>query len=170
MRSQPLRPSISGPICRRLRFVDRNKPFWRKRMDWAFVRAKGGCDKWHDYEMTIAPYENGQRACPVPWHRHSEFSRGGDHLHAAPGGGREQGQGVSRRAPCSIRHWRSEKGCPPLTITLATACAVCVCQTAYPKRQGHHLRSSCLALYGDAWSIEKNMRRHPGQADRESLH
>ena len=54
-------------------------------MDRAFVRAKGGCDKWHDYEMTIAPYENGQRACPVPWHRHSEFSRGSDQLHAAPG-------------------------------------------------------------------------------------
>ena len=66
-------------------------------MDQAFVRAKGGWDKWHDYEMTIAPYENGQRAYPVPWHRHSEFSRGSDHLHAAPGGGREQGQGVSRR-------------------------------------------------------------------------
>ena len=45
-------------------------------MDRAFVRAKGGWDKWHDYEMTIAPYENGKRACPVPWHRHSEFSRG----------------------------------------------------------------------------------------------
>ena len=29
----------------------------------------------------------GQRTCPVPWHRHSEFPRGGDHLHAAPGGG-----------------------------------------------------------------------------------
>ena len=63
----------------------------------AFVRAKGGCDKWRDYEMTIAPYENGKRACPVPWHRHSELPRGGDHLHAAPGGEREQGQGVSRR-------------------------------------------------------------------------
>ena len=78
-------PSISGPIFRRLRFVDCNKPFWRKRMDRAFVRAKGGCDKWHDYGMTIAPYENGQRACPVPWHRNSEPPRGGDHLHAAPG-------------------------------------------------------------------------------------
>ena len=26
----------------------------------AFVRAKSGCDKWHDYEMTVAPYENGK--------------------------------------------------------------------------------------------------------------
>ena len=54
-------------------------------MDRAFVRAKGGWDKWHDYEMTIAPYENGNHTCPVPWHRHSELSRGGDRLHAAPG-------------------------------------------------------------------------------------
>ena len=45
------------PIFRRLRFVDCNKPFWRKLMYRAFVRAKSGCDKWHDYEMTVAPYE-----------------------------------------------------------------------------------------------------------------
>ena len=23
----------------------------------AFVRAKCGCDKWHDYEMSVAPYD-----------------------------------------------------------------------------------------------------------------
>ena len=45
------------PIFRRLRFVDCNKPFWRKLMYRAFVRAKTGCDKWHDYEMTVAPYD-----------------------------------------------------------------------------------------------------------------
>ena len=45
------------PIFRRLRFVDCNKPLWRKLMYRAFVRAKRGCDKWHDYEMTVAPYE-----------------------------------------------------------------------------------------------------------------
>ena len=45
------------PVFRRLRFVDCNKLFWRKLMYRAFVRAKGGCDKWHDYEMTVAPYE-----------------------------------------------------------------------------------------------------------------
>ena len=26
-------------------------------MHRAFVRAKSGCDKWHDYEMSVAPYE-----------------------------------------------------------------------------------------------------------------
>ena len=45
------------PTFRKLKFVDCNKPFWRKLMYKAFVRAKSGCDKWHDYEMTVAPYE-----------------------------------------------------------------------------------------------------------------
>ena len=45
------------PTFRKLRFVDCNKPFWRKLMHRAFVRAKSGCDKWHDYEMSVAPYE-----------------------------------------------------------------------------------------------------------------
>ena len=34
------------PTFRRLRFVDCNKPFWRKLMYKAFVRAKGGCKFW----------------------------------------------------------------------------------------------------------------------------
>ena len=42
------------PTFRKLKFVDCNKPFWRKLMYKAFVRAKCGCDKWHDYEMTCA--------------------------------------------------------------------------------------------------------------------
>ena len=48
------------PTFRKLKFVDCNKPFWRKLMYRAFVRAKSGCDKWHDYEMSVAPYENGK--------------------------------------------------------------------------------------------------------------
>ena len=50
------------PSFRKLKFVDCNKPF---------VRAKSGCDKWHDYEMDVAPYENGKpiyyefTACPA---------------------------------------------------------------------------------------------------------
>ena len=45
------------PSFRKLKFVDCNKPFWRKLMYKAFLRAKAGCDKWHDYEMTVAPYD-----------------------------------------------------------------------------------------------------------------
>ncbi len=59
------------PAFRRLKFVDCNKPFWRKLMYRAFMRAKSGCDRWHDYEMSVAPYEEGRpiyyefTACPA---------------------------------------------------------------------------------------------------------
>lgn len=36
------------PAFRRLKFVNCNKPFWRKLMYTAFTRAKKGCDRWHD--------------------------------------------------------------------------------------------------------------------------
>ena len=48
------------PSFCKLKFVDCNKLFWRKLMYKAFLRAKAGCDKWHDYEMTVAPYETGK--------------------------------------------------------------------------------------------------------------
>ena len=59
------------PIFRRLRFVNCNKPFWKKLMYRAFATAKKRCDAWHDYEMAVAPYENGKpiyyefTACPA---------------------------------------------------------------------------------------------------------
>ena len=59
------------PTFRKLKFVDCNKPFWRKLMYKTFVRAKSGCDKWHDYEMSVAPYETDKpiyyefTACPA---------------------------------------------------------------------------------------------------------
>ena len=45
------------PSFRRLKFVDCSKPFWRKLMYRAFTSAKSACDKWHDYEMNVFPYE-----------------------------------------------------------------------------------------------------------------
>lgn len=59
------------PSFRKLRFVDCNKPFWQKLMYKAFATAKKKCDKWHDYEMNVAPREEGKpiyyefTACPV---------------------------------------------------------------------------------------------------------
>ena len=53
------------------KFVDCNRPFWRRLMYKAFMRAKAGCDRWHDYEMHVAPYEEGKpiyyefTACPA---------------------------------------------------------------------------------------------------------
>ena len=45
------------PSFRRLRFVDCNKPFWRKLMHRTFLSAQKGCDRWHDYEMKVAAYD-----------------------------------------------------------------------------------------------------------------
>lgn len=59
------------PAFRRLKFVDCNKPFWKRLMYKAFTRAKSGCDKWQDYKMNIAPYDDGKpiyyefTACPA---------------------------------------------------------------------------------------------------------
>lgn len=59
------------PSFRRLKFVDCNKPFWRKLMYKTFTRAKAGCDCWHDYEMHVAPYDKNKpiyyefTACPA---------------------------------------------------------------------------------------------------------
>ena len=56
---------------RRLRFVDINKPFWRKLMYRAFQNAEKQCAKWHDYEMHVAPYDKDKpiyyefTACPA---------------------------------------------------------------------------------------------------------
>ena len=44
------------PSFRKLKFVDCNKPFFRKLMYKAFTRAKSLCDQWHDYEMDVAPF------------------------------------------------------------------------------------------------------------------
>ena len=44
------------PSFRNLKFVDCNKPFFRKLMYKAFSRAKSLCDQWHDYEMDVAPF------------------------------------------------------------------------------------------------------------------
>ena len=41
---------------RRPKLVDCNKPFFKRLMYQAFVSSKARCDKWHDYEMSVAPY------------------------------------------------------------------------------------------------------------------
>ena len=58
------------------RFVDCNRPFFRRLMHWSFRNAEKQCARWHDYEMSVAPYDkNGPiyyefTACPV-----AEFAR-----------------------------------------------------------------------------------------------
>ena len=60
------------PSFRKLsKFVDCNKPFFKKLMYKAFCTAKKRCDEWHDYEMAVAPYETDKpiyyefTACPA---------------------------------------------------------------------------------------------------------
>ena len=60
------------PAFRKLgKLVNCNRPLFRRLMYKAFQNAKRQCDKWHDYEMTVAPYEKGKpiyyefTACPA---------------------------------------------------------------------------------------------------------
>ena len=68
---EELEENLILPSFRKLKFVDCNKPFWRKMMYKAFMRAKKGCDIWHDYEMNIAPFDKDKpiyyefTACPA---------------------------------------------------------------------------------------------------------
>ena len=48
------------PSLKKLKFVNCNKPFWKRLMYQAFKAAKGKCDKWHDYERNLAPYAENQ--------------------------------------------------------------------------------------------------------------
>jgi hypothetical protein len=69
----------------RLRFVDCNRRLFKRLMYRAFLSAKARCDKWHDYEMVVEPYEEGEpiryrfTACPV-----AEFAREHDLLDILP--------------------------------------------------------------------------------------
>lgn len=59
------------PAFKKHKFVNCNKPFWKKIMYKAFTSAKKKCDRWHDYEMNVAPYQKDQpiyyefTACPA---------------------------------------------------------------------------------------------------------
>lgn len=41
----------------KMKFVDANKPFVKKLMYRAFTNAKKQCDKWGDFRMNLAPFE-----------------------------------------------------------------------------------------------------------------
>ncbi len=59
------------PAFRKMKFVNCNKPIFKKLMYKAFNTSKRKCDGWNDYEMYIAPYEKGKpihygfTKCPV---------------------------------------------------------------------------------------------------------
>ena len=92
------------PSFRKLKFVDCNKPFFRKLMYKAFTRAKSLCDQWHDYEMDVAPFDPDKpiyyefTACPA-----AEFANCAD-LDSAPPSERWQPSG---RKAGAARRWRA---------------------------------------------------------------
>ena len=92
------------PSFRKLKFVDCNKPFFRKLMYKAFTRAKSLCDQWHDYEMDVAPFVPDKpiyyefTACPA-----AEFANCAD-LDSAPPSERWQPSG---RKAGAARRWRA---------------------------------------------------------------
>ena len=45
---------------RKMKFVNCNKPFFKKMMYKAFGNAKRQCDKWGDFRMNVAPFEPGK--------------------------------------------------------------------------------------------------------------
>ena len=67
------------------KFVDCNKPLFRKLMYRSFKNAEKQCARWHDYEMYVAPYDKSKpiyyefTACPA-----AEFARQHDLLEVMP--------------------------------------------------------------------------------------
>lgn len=70
---------------RKMKFVDCNKPIFKKLMHKAFLNAKKQCDKWGDYAMNVAPFDkNGPiyyefTECPA-----AEFAKKHDLLEVMP--------------------------------------------------------------------------------------
>lgn len=67
------------------KFVDCNKPFFKKLMYKSFLNAKKQCDKWNDYEMYVAPFDKDEpiyyefKRCPV-----AEFAKKNNLLEVMP--------------------------------------------------------------------------------------
>ena len=54
---EEMEDSLFLTAFRKLKFVDCNKPFFKKLMYRAFLNAKKQCDKWGDFKMNIAPFD-----------------------------------------------------------------------------------------------------------------
>lgn len=48
------------PAFRKMKFVDCNRPIFKRLMHRAFLNAKKQCDKWGDFKMNVAPFDQGQ--------------------------------------------------------------------------------------------------------------
>ena len=70
---------------RKMKFVNCNKPFFKKLMYKAFLNAKKQCDKWGDFKMNVAPFSPDKpiyyefTSCPT-----AEFAKKHDLLEVMP--------------------------------------------------------------------------------------
>ena len=73
------------PMFRMLSFADCNKSLWKRILHWSFAASEKKCNAWHDYEMSVAPYDKDKpiyyefTACPV-----AEFAKQHDLLEVMP--------------------------------------------------------------------------------------
>ncbi len=73
------------PAFRKLKFVDVNKPVFKRLLHFSFQTACRRCGEWNDYEMNVAPYHKDKpiyyefTACPV-----AEFAEKHDLLEIMP--------------------------------------------------------------------------------------
>ncbi len=73
------------PFRRLARFVNCNRPLFKRLMYLAFLNAKRQCDKWGDFKMYVAPFEKDKpicyefTECPT-----AEFARQHDLLEVMP--------------------------------------------------------------------------------------
>lgn len=69
----------------KLKFVNVNRPFFKRLMYFSFLLARKQCQKWGDYNMYVAPYHKDKpiyyefTECPV-----AEFARKHDLLEVMP--------------------------------------------------------------------------------------
>ena len=73
------------PAFRKLKFVNVNKPFFKRLLQFSFATAGKKCLKWNDYKMNVAAYQKGKpiyyefTECPV-----AEFAKQFDLLEVMP--------------------------------------------------------------------------------------
>lgn len=73
------------PAFEKLKFVDCNKPIFKRLMYFAFKNAEKQCDKWGDYKMYVAPFDKNKpiyyefTECPA-----AEFAKKHDLLEVMP--------------------------------------------------------------------------------------
>ena len=73
------------PAFQKLKFVNVNKPFFKRLLHFSFSAASKKCQKWNDYKMYVAPYEKGKpiyyefAECPI-----AEFAKKYDLLEVMP--------------------------------------------------------------------------------------